>query len=121
MRVASIFALADLTEPVPGEVLLVRRWHIEAALAIWDHSERSLRWIFPADVDPKAEKLLAALKANPEGLTKRQILHDVFKRNIDGQTLDELLRRLLAHRQIVRTEAASTGGRPAPRYRLNPW
>jgi hypothetical protein len=121
MRMASIFALADLAEPVHGEVLLVRRCHIEAALAIWDHSERSLRWIFPADVDPKAEKLLAALKANLEGLTKRQIQHDVFKRNVDGQTLAELLRRLLAHRQIVRTEAASKGGRPAPRYRLNPW
>jgi hypothetical protein len=121
MRLASIFALADLTEPTHGDMLLVRRWHIEAALAIWEHSERSLRWIFPADVDPKAEKLLAGLKANPEGLTKTQIQRDVFNKHIDSSPLAELLRRLLAHRQIVRTEPTSKGGRPAPRYRLNPW
>jgi hypothetical protein len=118
MRIASGFALADLTEAVEGGVLLLRRCHIEAALAIWEHSERSLRFIFEADVDPNAEKLLKALKAVPEGLTKRKILHEVFGRNKEAETVNALLKKLLAYRYIELTEPISTGGRPAPHYRL---
>jgi hypothetical protein len=114
MRMASIFALADRKHEV-GEL------HLNAAMAIWEHSERSLRHIFRADVDPRAEKLLAALKAaGPEGLTTTEI-RAVFGRHLDATTIAEHLRRLLANRVIERIDLPSTGGRPAVRYRKKAW
>jgi len=114
LRLAAIFALADRKRTI--EMV-----HLDAALAIWEHSARSLRWIFGCDVDPRAEKLLAALKENKEGLTKRQIIHEVFKKNVDVDTIDALLRRLLAHQSVERVEDGKTGGRPAARYRRKRW
>jgi hypothetical protein len=114
LRLASIFALADRKNVIEGS-------HLDAALAIWEHSARSLRWIFRSDVDPRAEKLLAALKAASEGLTKRQIIHDVFKRNADAAMVDDLLLRLLAHQAIVAVKDVSRGGRPGIRYLLKQW
>jgi Protein of unknown function (DUF3987) len=122
MRMADTLAMADLAdfpEILTEEgVLHVQKCHIEAALAIWEHSGRSLRFLFEADADPKAEKLLAEIKKKPDGLTKRQISRDVFKGHMNAKNLNELLRRMLAYRQIELTESASTGGRPAERYRL---
>jgi hypothetical protein len=115
MRLASQFALLD-----KSRVVEVR--HLEAALAIWDHSARSLRFIFKADVDKNAEKVLAALKAAPEGLTKNQIMEGVFKKNLTAAALDELLTRLLAYRLVIqRDPPKGVRGRPSLRYHWNPW
>jgi hypothetical protein len=116
MKIASLFALGDRSRLVDVEPL-------EAALAIWKHSERTLRFIFKADVDPKAEKLLAELKAaGPDGLTRTQINDRAFSGNMNAESLDELLTRLLGFRYIVQTGSSKGGrGRPAPRYHLNPW
>jgi hypothetical protein len=115
MRMAGIYAMADRS----GRV---RREHLDAAVAVWDHSARSLRFLFGADADPLAEKLLAALRAGPdEGLTKRQIANDVFSKHKDSETIDALLAKLLAYRLILAGEPISKGGRPAVRYRLNRW
>jgi hypothetical protein len=88
MRRAALFALADRS-------VLIRECHLDASLAIWEHSVRTLRFIFPEDVDPLAEKLLAALDVNPEGLTKREILA-VFNNHLKAQALDPLLERLFS-------------------------
>jgi hypothetical protein len=115
MRLASQFALLDQSRFIEVE-------HLEAALAIWDHSAQSLRFIFKADVDKNAEKVLAALKGAPEGLTKNQIMEGVFKKHLTGTALDELLTRLLAYRLIVqRDPPQGVRGRPGPRYHWNPW
>jgi hypothetical protein len=115
MGLASLYALSDRSR-------LIRDCHMDAALAVWDYSARSLRFIFKADVDARADRLLATLKASPEGLTKTQIANGVFNKNVEGGVIDELLTRLLAYRLIVRSEPASKGrGRPAPRYHLNRW
>jgi hypothetical protein len=95
MRMASLFALAD-------KASVVQLAHLEAAVAIWEHSARSLRFMFQSDVDPRAEKLLAQLRAVPEGLTKTQIIHEVFSRNLDTSIINDLLTRLLAYRQILK-------------------
>jgi hypothetical protein len=115
MKLASNLALLDRSRIV--EVV-----HLEAALAIWDHSSRALRWIFRADVDKNSEKIIEALKAAPDGMTKKQILEDVFKRNLKAAAVDELLRTLLAHRTILKRDPIpGTRGRPAPRFVLNDW
>jgi Protein of unknown function (DUF3987) len=116
MRLASLFALADRSR-------VVQLAHLEAALAIWEHSARSLRFVFQSDVDPRAEKLLAALKeAMPDGLTKKQIIHEVFSRNLETSTINDLLTRLLAYRQVLKTGPMTKGrGRPAARFAINQW
>jgi hypothetical protein len=114
MRLASLYALMDRST-------VIREPHLDAAMAVWKHSERSLRWIFKADLDPRAEKLLSALRASSEGLTKRDIVNKVFSKNMSTGQVEELLKRLLAYRIIIREEPRSTGGRPAPHYRVNEW
>ena len=114
MRMASILALADCVREVEER-------HLNAALAIWQQSERSLKWIFRSDVDPKAEKLLEALRAAPRGLTKREIYRDVHGGHDDAEIIGERLRTLLAIRTIERVDEPSTGGRPTVRYRIKQW
>jgi hypothetical protein len=115
MKLASKLALLDRSRTVEVE-------HLDAALAIWDHSARALRWIFRADVDERSEKVIEALRRAPDGLTKRQLLDDVFKKNLKAAQLDELLRTLLAHRMILKRDPVpGARGRPAPRFVLNDW
>jgi hypothetical protein len=110
MRIASIFAIADRCREV-GEA------HLNAAMAIWEHSERSLRYIFRADLDRNAEKLLTAISAAaPNGLTATEI-RAVFGRHLDSATIKDHLEGLLADRVIERIDSQPTGGRPATRYR----
>jgi hypothetical protein len=122
MRIASIFALMDLESERDVRRIAVDVPHIKAALAIWDHAVRSLRHIFHADADPAADKLVAALKDAPDGLNRRQIIDEVFKKNKSAESVTELLGKLLAYRTIVSLKPESKGrGRPATRYRINDW
>jgi hypothetical protein len=114
IRAAMIFALMDAKR-------LIEVPHLEAAQALWKHSERTLRYLFPADVDVEAERLLAALGAAPAGLSKRQIIHDVFKKNVGVATLDALLLDLLASRSITAKKVHSGRGRPATIYTKHEW
>ena len=106
MRMASIFALADQKREI-GEP------HLNAAMAIWEHSERSLRYIFKGDLDPHAEKLLAAINAVPAGLTLTEI-RGVFGRHVDALKIKEYLEDLLVDRVIERVESKPTGGARLP-------
>ena len=114
MRQASIFALADRKGVIGID-------HLEAALASWRHSARSLRYVFKADINPRAEKLLAAIKAAPDGLTRSQISIEVFQKHVNARSIDELLVKLLTDRAIIATPPVSKGGRPAVRYCLKKW
>jgi hypothetical protein len=116
LRMAAIFALAD-------RQALIDVVHLEAAMAIWTHSGKSLRFMFPNDSDPIADKLMDALKkAGTVGLSKKEISHDVFHRNKDAAALDELLGKLLAYRLITQSpDGPKKRGRPSVRYRLNRW
>jgi hypothetical protein len=113
-KVAAIFALADLTDTV--ECI-----HLDAAMAIWRHSEKSLRWIFNEDIDPKSEELMKALKDAPDGLTKTQIIKEVYNGNVEVKVLDQLLERLMTHHAIEKKRDAPKGGRPATRFLPYRW
>jgi hypothetical protein len=112
MRLACVYALLDGSATVQA-------MHLLAALALWDYAEASARFIFGNALgDPDAEKLLAALRAKPEGLTRTEITRDVFDKHKTAKQIAALLSELLTYGLIHRRRDASTGGRPAERWRI---
>jgi hypothetical protein len=110
MRLACLFALLDGSAEVGPP-------HLMAALALWEYCEDSARYVFGNRLgNPDAEKLLAALKDKPEGLTQRDIMVDVFKRNKTTAAVAAMLSELLTCGLIHRKSDNQTGGRPAKRW-----
>ena len=67
MRLACLYVLQDRS-PV------VRREHLESALAVWRYCEDSARFIFgDALGDPVADEILRALRRADDGLTRTEI------------------------------------------------
>ena len=67
MRLACIYAALD-------QSVVIRRQHLEAALAVWGYVEDSVRYIFTdAMGDPVADEILNALTEHPEGLSRTDI------------------------------------------------
>lgn len=90
MRLSAIYAVLDqskLIEPV----------HHAAAMAIWQYSEETVRWIFGDRTgDKDADKILAALRrAGPKGLSRTDICKNVFSNNKSAFDLDEALQKLV--------------------------
>jgi DNA replicative helicase MCM subunit Mcm2 (Cdc46/Mcm family) len=110
LRLSCIYALLDCSNTVGVE-------HLEAALALWDYSERSAAWIFETGTGNKnADRILAALKAaGQNSLTKWQITNDVFSRHATKFEIDEAL-RLLHHLELATCKQEKTGGRPCERW-----
>ena len=108
MRLAALYAAMDQSNTIEEE-------HLLAALALWDYAESSARYIFGgATGDPVADRIMEALRARPDGLTRTEI-RDLFKRNESGERIDQALTLLLAvgHARSTREE---TGGRPVERW-----
>jgi hypothetical protein len=89
---------------------------LQAALALWDYSERSAAWIFENGSGNKnADKILAALKAaGRNGLTRLQITNEVFNRHATKFEIDEAL-RLLHSLKLAVAKLEGTATRPAER------
>jgi hypothetical protein len=105
-RIATIYALLEGRREVG-------MGHLESALAVWDYCESSAKFIFGQTLgDADAEKLLAALRRAPEGLTRTQIVCDVFQKNKSKVALTGLLDRLFNLGVIHRVSAPT--GRPGP-------
>jgi hypothetical protein len=110
MRIACIYAVLDCSRQVQAA-------HLAAAVAVWDYCEASARFVFGDDKgDPDADKLVAALKETTEGLTRTQILVDVFGRHRKAGDIAALLTRLVEDGVIHSKREASGGGRPAERW-----
>jgi hypothetical protein len=110
MRVACLYALSD------GSAV-VGLPHLRAALEFWRYCFDSARYLFGHSLgDPAADELLRALNQSPVGLTRREILHDVFAKNRKAGDVDRALTVLLTA-GLVRSETdTDTGGRPAERW-----
>jgi 5S rRNA maturation endonuclease (ribonuclease M5) len=110
LRLSCIYALFDLSTKVGPE-------HLRAALALWDYSDRNARWIFgTATGNPDADRILDALRmTKAEGLTRTDISHGIFQRNIKPAALDSALRLLIAAGK-AKPGKVSTGGRMAERW-----
>lgn len=108
MRLACIYALLDLAD-------VIRREHLEAALAVWRYCEQSARHVFgDALGDAIADEALGHLRAAGEnGLSKTE-LRDRFNRHKIPE-LDRALALLLENRLAYWTREA-TAGAPLQRW-----
>lgn len=104
MRLACLYALLDCCHEV-------RREHLEAALALWDYAESSVKYIFgDALGDPVADRILEALRQAPKGLTRSGI-QNLLGRNVPAARITAALDTLLAA-GLARREKAAGRGRP---------
>jgi hypothetical protein len=108
MRLACLYALLDCSA-------IVKKEHLNAALALWDYAEDSARLIFgDALGDPMADEIHCVLLQHPEGQTRTDISF-LFGRNRKAGEIDRALRTLLAA-GMARREEEQTAGRPAERW-----
>lgn len=105
VRLACIYALLDRTT-------LIRREHLEAALAVWDYAEASVHYIFgDASGDPIADQIWAALTNAPDGLSQTDI-HNLFGRNVLASRIHQALQLLRRLGVVVSETRGVSGGRP---------
>jgi len=103
LRIAMIYALLDLS-------MVVRRPHFEAAFEITRFCQDSARVIFGEMTgDPFADRIYEALQEGP--LSKKQILHEVFSRNVPASTITTALKTLERAGHAYPTRQM-TAGRP---------
>jgi hypothetical protein len=97
MRLACLYALLDHSTVIHAD-------HLLAALALWEYSEASARYIFgDALGDPIADELLRGLRSIfPKGLTRTEI-RDFFGRNLSADDIGRALKVLL-ERKLARFE-----------------
>jgi len=104
LRLAMIYALAA------GE-LRIKRTHVESALAVWRYAEQSARNIFgDALGDPDADRVLAALRSEPEGLSRTDV-SGLFGRNRSSTDLDRIAQVLLSAGRLQMTREAIEGSK----------
>ena len=109
VRLAALYA-------VMGKSHEIEREHLLAALALWDYSEKSARYIFgEATGDPVADQIFNALRAaGKDGMTRTEI-SNLFGRNISSERIAQALSLLLGAMR-VRRKTHKTGGRQAERW-----
>jgi hypothetical protein len=108
LRLSMIYALLDSSP-------LIKREHLMAALAVWQHADASALHVFgDALGDPVADAILRALRSNPEGLTRSEV-HGLFARNRKQSEIDRAVGVLLSY-GLISVHTEETNGRPAQRF-----
>lgn len=109
-RLACLYALLDRSRKIEPE-------HLQAALAVWEYAEASVRYIFQgASLDPLANKILKALANRPDGMTRTEI-NNFLKGHCLTSQIQEALNELWSA-GLIRVETVNTGGRPLERWFL---
>jgi DNA replicative helicase MCM subunit Mcm2 (Cdc46/Mcm family) len=107
MRLALTYALMDCSR-------VIQKDHLYAALALWDYSEASVRYIFKGKTgDDVADRIHEALQKSEGGLTRTDIMN-LFDRHQSKERIDEAL-DLLSKYKRVNIAREATGGRPTER------
>jgi hypothetical protein len=105
MRFASLFAVLD-------RLSLILPEHLKAALALWDYSEASVRYVFGDSLgDPLADELLGLLRNAGQAGVTRTAIGEYFGRHQSAERIGRALGLLLEYR-VARFERTQTGGRP---------
>lgn len=109
LRVSMIEALSDQSAIIQIE-------HLRAALAVWEYTLGSARFIFGDDLGyPLAEQIRKALQETPGGLTRSQISRELLQRNKKpGEVNAALL--FLEELSLARRVMEQTEGRPRERW-----
>lgn len=109
-RLASLYALLD-------QSAVIRPAHLKAGIALWEFSERCVRFIFGERTGtPAGDTILAHLRANPNGLTRNE-LRSLFHNHLTSEQTDQVLTSLV-YRNLIRSERIGTNGRPRERWLL---
>lgn len=110
LRLSVIYALLDMSAEVGVS-------HLRAALAVWEHCERSAVLIFGQRLgDPTADRILDALRnAGRHGMSDNDI-HELFGRNKSANERARAL-NLLIKFGLAKAEKEETGGRPRTVWR----
>jgi hypothetical protein len=104
LRLSLIFAVLD-------ESPVIEAAHLNAALAVWQYSEDSARFIFGNKLDnPIAERILTAMRETAESKLERTEIRDLFNRHANKAQIDAALQYLL-EANLVKLEKTTTGGR----------
>jgi hypothetical protein len=84
--------------------------HLEAALAVWEYTEATARYIFGnATGDPVADRILEALT---HGELTRTEINALFGRNLSATRIGQALQLLLTSERASTERRDSDGGRP---------
>ncbi|MCH8839077.1 MAG: hypothetical protein IH831_00065 [Planctomycetes bacterium] len=109
MRLAIIYALLDQS-PV------VRKEHLLAALAVWQYSEASARYIFGSALgNPTADELLVEIKRRGAAGMSRTEMREHFGRHKRSGEIAAALRSL-RDLDLIQAQKSPTGGRPVERW-----
>jgi Bifunctional DNA primase/polymerase, N-terminal len=105
VRLSLIYALLDRSA-------IIRRAHLQAALAVIDYVEASARFIFAGRLgDPVADAILQMLAASASKAMSRAALYDSFGRHTRRERMSEALSTLVTAGLVAVTHT-ETGGRP---------
>jgi uncharacterized protein DUF3987 len=105
LRLSVLYALLDCSFTVSVK-------HLTAALAVWEYCETSAQIIFGKKLgDPVADRILEAIRqAGAVGMSDNDI-HELFAGHRSANERDRAL-ALLKELGLIRSEQATTGGRP---------
>jgi hypothetical protein len=108
LRLSMLYALMDCSA-------VIRQEHLEAALALWEYSEESAKFIFGDSLgDPMADEILRNLRlVRPAGLARTDI-SSLFGRNKRASDINRALAALIEYglAKYEKSRSADVGGRP---------
>ncbi len=106
LRLSALYAALDCSS-------IIRLPHLQAACALWDYCSESAASLFGACVgDSVADRILEALQAAENGLTRKQI-RDLFHGNISSSSIDQALEKLSSLGAATCRFTGAGRGRPA--------
>jgi hypothetical protein len=110
LRLAMIYALLDRSEQVETP-------HLKAALEVWRYCEDSVKYVFGMAIgDDTADTILRELQRFPEGLTRTELIVDVFSKNKSSSDIIRAL-SILEREGLAKRETKKTDRRPAEVWR----
>ncbi len=91
LRLSALYAALDRSP-------IIQLPHLQAALALWDYCSYSAGSLFGSSVaDSVADRILEALQAADNGLTRKQI-RDLFHGHVGSSSIDQALEKLRSRR-----------------------
>lgn len=102
IRLACIYAILDKSTVIHKE-------HLYGALALWDYSEQSARYIFGDSIgDWIADRIHNSIKDSVNGLSRTE-MSKLFKGNTEGQRIETALRALEGYGLIQMVKKGTSG------------
>ncbi len=109
LRLSMIYALLEKSKLITVE-------HLTAARALWKYCHDSVQYLFGDQIgDPKAQKILDALRRSPQGMTRTEISEKVFNKNLASKKIGASL-SLLNQLGFARFQPEGGNGRSPERW-----